>query len=110
MARRDAGAALERADLVFDAISHGARRQILLVILYRGGRMTSGEIADRFSCEWATTSHHLAILQKAGLVRVRRKGRQRLYRLVPRRLLQVIQDFAVLFERRSGRTSRRRPY
>jgi DNA-binding transcriptional ArsR family regulator len=43
--------------------------------------MTSGEIADRFSCSWPTTSRHLRKLEAAGLVAVERSGREWIYRL-----------------------------
>jgi DNA-binding transcriptional ArsR family regulator len=96
VAGRDARAELARADLIFD----GARRQILLVLHFRGGRMTSGEIADRFSCEWATTTHHLAILERAGLVTVKRKGRSRIYTLDSRLLKRTLSRFTRVFESR----------
>lgn len=99
MAGRDAGSDLERTDRIFEALAHPVRRQILLVIRFRGGRMASGEIAERFSCRWATTSHHLAALRKAGLVLVRRRGRRRFYVLSPKKLLRSLKEFATLFAR-----------
>lgn len=39
--------------------------------------MTAGEIAERFSCTWPTTSRHLRVLESAGLVRVEKRGRAR---------------------------------
>lgn len=74
---------------VFGALAHASRRHILLVLRFRGGRMTAGEIADRFSCSWPTTTRHLRVLEAAGLVRVRRRGRERVYRLDVRRLRRV---------------------
>jgi hypothetical protein len=43
---------------VFAALDNAARRQILMILHFRGDRMTAGEIADRFSCSWPTTSRH----------------------------------------------------
>ena len=43
--------------------------------------MTAGEIADRFSCSWPTTTRHLKILERAKLVRVKKQGRERVYKL-----------------------------
>lgn len=43
--------------------------------------MTAGEIAERFSCSWPTTTRHLQILGHAHLVRVRKQGRERVYKL-----------------------------
>jgi DNA-binding transcriptional ArsR family regulator len=74
---------------VFGALAHASRRHILLVLRFRGGRMRAGEIADRFSCSWPTTTRHLRVLEAAGLVRVRRRGRERVYRLDVRRLRRV---------------------
>jgi len=48
--------------------------------------MTAGEIADRFSCSWPTTSRHLRKLESAGLVEVERAGREWIYRLNRKRL------------------------
>ncbi|MEW6567429.1 MAG: metalloregulator ArsR/SmtB family transcription factor [Chloroflexota bacterium] len=40
-----------------------------------------GEIAERLGVTQPTVSHHLAVLRKAGLVRLRRAGRQTFYTL-----------------------------
>ncbi len=75
------------AEALFRALAHPTRREILLVLRFRGGRMTAGEIAERFSCRWPTVTRHLRVLENAGLVRVREKGRERIYRLDRRGLL-----------------------
>ncbi len=74
---------------VFKALAHPSRRHILLVLRYRGGEMTAGEIADRFACSWPTTTRHLGILEDAGLVRVEKRGRERVYHLDTERLLGI---------------------
>ena len=51
--------------------------------------MTSGEIADRFSCAWPTTSRHLRKLESSGLVTVERSGREWIYMLNRERLAVV---------------------
>jgi DNA-binding transcriptional ArsR family regulator len=66
--------------------------------------MTAGEIAGRFSCTWPTTTRHLKVLLAARLVRVRRRGRERLYALDARRLLAVAGEWLAWFDDR-----RRRP-
>ena len=68
-------------EAVFAALDSAARRAILLILHFRGDRMTAGEIADRFSCAWPTTSRHLRKLESAGLVDVERAGREWIYRL-----------------------------
>jgi DNA-binding transcriptional ArsR family regulator len=76
-------------ELVFKALAHATRRHVLVVLNARGGRMTAGEIARRFSCSWPTTSRHLRILQRAGLVRVEQHGREWIYVLAADRLRRV---------------------
>lgn len=69
---------IELADRVFAALGHPLRRQILLSVHYRGS-CRAGDLARRFDCAWPTTSRHLATLVRAGLLRVQRRGRERLY-------------------------------
>lgn len=59
--------------------------------------MTAGAIADRFHCSWPTTSRHLRVLESAGLVRVEKRGRERIYRLDAERLLRVAGDWLEWF-------------
>ena len=82
----DAPARLEAEDRIFAALAHPSRRQILLTLRFRGGRMSAGEIAERFGCTWPTTSRHLGVLRDAGLVSVERRGRERAYVLERERL------------------------
>ena len=65
---KDAAAALADVEAVFAALAHPSRRQILLVLRFRGGEMLAGEIAERFACAWPTTTRHLRILESAGAV------------------------------------------
>src|SRR5689334_18858037 len=81
MVYRDAKKELDTLNAVFEALDHPTRRQILMVIHFRGDAMTAGEIVERFSCRWPTISRHIKILQRAGLLGVEKKGRERLYRL-----------------------------
>jgi len=70
-----------------------------MVVHYRGGEMTAGDIAGRFECSWPTTSRHLKILIDAGLVAVRREGRERVYTLQADRLTAVAENWIRLFDR-----------
>ena len=94
---------LDDVDIVFDALAAAPRRQILLVLLARGGSMTSGEVAERFDTTWATTSRHLRTLERAGLVAVEQDGRERHYRLVNERLTTTAGSWIDRFDR--GRLS-----
>ena len=99
-AAQDAKARLEALDAVCAALAHPARRQILLTIHFRGG-MTAGEIAGRFAHAWPTTTRHLRVLEKAGLVRHEKRGRTRVYRL-ERARLAVVNEWLAWFEREGG--------
>ena len=88
---------LDDYEEVFRALAHASRRHILLVLRYRGGTMTAGEIAGRFGCSWPTTSRHLKILEQAGLVAVHKEGRERVYRLDVERLDAVAGRWLRLF-------------
>lgn len=50
----------------FKALSDPVRREILLML--RSGRLSAGQIADKFEMTNATISYHLAQLKKADLV------------------------------------------
>jgi DNA-binding transcriptional ArsR family regulator len=89
---------LQDLERVFKALAHASRRHVLVVLNARGGSMTAGEIADRFSCTWPTTSRHLRILEKAGLVRVDKRGREWVYLLESERLRQVVGEWLNWFE------------
>jgi DNA-binding transcriptional ArsR family regulator len=63
----------------------------------RGGTMTAGELADRFSHSWSTTTRHLQRLETAGLVSVERRGRERRYTLEADHLQAVTARFLDVF-------------
>jgi DNA-binding transcriptional ArsR family regulator len=86
---RNARQELAELDAVFSGLAHGSRRHILLVLRFHGGSMTAGEIAARFECSWPTTTRHLRLLEQAGLVEVKSRGRERIYRLCQARLRRV---------------------
>ncbi len=81
---------LAELERVFKALAHASRRHILLVLHFRGGELSAGAIAERFSCSWPTTTRHLNVLRDAGLVEVVRRGRERIYRLDRALLRRVV--------------------
>jgi DNA-binding transcriptional ArsR family regulator len=89
---------LREVEAVFGALAHPSRRHVLLLLQFRGGEMTAGEIAERLSCRWPTTSRHLRVLEAAGLVSVEAQGRERLYRLERERLLSVAGEWLRWFD------------
>lgn len=88
---------LEDMDAVFEALSHRSRRTILAILQARGGSMTSRDIAERFSCSWATTSRHLRILKDSGLVHVVLAGREHIYTIDVERLVTVAGTWILRF-------------
>lgn len=100
-------AELDDVAVVFDALAHPARRQILLVLLARERSMTSKEVAGRFATTWATVSRHLKTLEAAGLVCVvdGDDGRERLFQLDTARLLAVAGGWLGHFDTSEGATS-----
>jgi DNA-binding transcriptional ArsR family regulator len=99
---RDGLRELAELERVFKALAHPARRQILLGLHFRGGEMSSGAIADRFSCAWPTITRHLSLLREAGLVSVETRGRERLYVLDRARLERVVGGWLAWFARPPG--------
>lgn len=79
--------------MVFGALSHAARRHILLLLSHLGGELSSGYLATRFHHSWPTTTRHLGVLEKAGLIKVRRRGRNSHYRVNRERLLGVVRGW-----------------
>jgi DNA-binding transcriptional ArsR family regulator len=90
--------ALEDVESVFLALSHEARRYIVLLLSQAGGELPSGYLATRFQHTWPTTTRHLGVLEKAGVVKVRREGRSSHYSLNREHLRGVIEGWLRLVE------------
>src|SRR5919204_4028787 len=88
----------DEAEGVFGALSHEARRQIILVLSHHGPELPSGYLAKRFTHSWPTTTRHLHVLEAAGVVSVRREGRNLLYRLELGHLERVVGGWLTLLE------------
>lgn len=71
----------EASGLVFAALAHPARREILVLVTSHGDSMQAGDIARSFRQSWPTTTRHLKLLEKAGLLQMERSGRSRIYRI-----------------------------
>jgi DNA-binding transcriptional ArsR family regulator len=89
MSRREAPS-LDEVATVFDALSHEARRHIVQLLAHYGPELSSGYLAKRFSHSWPTTTRHLHVLEAAGIVSVRRDGRNCVYRLERDHLQRVV--------------------
>ena len=98
VARRESKPRLDAYELVFGALAHAARRRVLLTIYFHGGAMTAGEIAAIFEHAWQTTTRHLRVLEKAGLISHEKKGRTWIYRIQHKRL-ELVRDWLAHFFR-----------
>lgn len=61
------------------ALSDPIRRDILEML--KAGRLSAGEISNRFSVSGAAISKHLAVLREADLIRDTREGKYIFYEL-----------------------------
>ncbi|MBE9049741.1 winged helix-turn-helix transcriptional regulator [Nostocales cyanobacterium LEGE 11386] len=75
------------SDNVFQAIADPTRRALLDRLCH--GEQPVKQLAEPFAMSLPAISQHLQILCEAGLVQMRKAGRQRLYRLNPEPLKSV---------------------
>ena len=61
------------------ALADPIRREILNML--RNGKMTAGEIADKFDVTMASVSRHLSVLKDADLIRDTRDGKYIIYEI-----------------------------
>ena len=61
------------------ALADPIRREILNIL--KGGRMSAGDISDRFPVTAASISRHLSVLKEADLIRDTREGKFIYYEL-----------------------------
>jgi DNA-binding transcriptional ArsR family regulator len=71
----------EWVDPVFEALGSNIRRDILEMLHFAGGSLTSKVIADYFGISWQAISRHLRLLTEAGLVSCEILGRDHVYTL-----------------------------
>lgn len=80
----------------FNAIAEPKRRQVLEAL--GTAELSVNELVERLGWNQPMVSKHLGVLKQVGLVKERRVGRQRLYRVNPERL-KPIYDWVSPFER-----------
>jgi DNA-binding transcriptional ArsR family regulator len=100
MAKRGPKQRVDAYEAVFGALAHAARRRVLLTIFFNGGSMTAGEIAAIFDHAWQTTTRHLRVLEKAGLISHEKQGRMWIYRIEHKRL-ELVTDWLAHFRKKS---------
>jgi DNA-binding transcriptional ArsR family regulator len=72
---------------VFTAIADPHRRAMLDFLA--AGEMTAGELADKFEISRPAVANHLRVLEENHLVRIRKRGRERVHCLNPDGLMTV---------------------
>jgi DNA-binding transcriptional ArsR family regulator len=80
----------------FNAVAEPRRRRLLEVLGAK--ELSVKEIVDSLGWSQPTVSKHLGVLKRVGLVRERRAGRYRMYRVIPERL-KPIYNWVLPFER-----------
>jgi DNA-binding transcriptional ArsR family regulator len=70
-----------RLDELFGALADPTRRDILKRVAY--SELTINEIAGPYDMSLSAVSKHVQVLEEAGLIAKRKKGRRHLVRLVP---------------------------
>lgn len=71
---------LQRCTPVF-SILQDENRQQLIMLLFDGGESSVTSLAEKMPLSRPAVSHHLKLLHDAGLVAVRKVGKERYYRL-----------------------------
>lgn len=79
---------LKKAALIFRAINHKLRQQIIKFI-HQNGRITVTQIYVKLRLEQSVASQHLAILRKAGFVTTERDGKFIFYSVNHDRLNEI---------------------
>ena len=76
-----------RLDQVYGAIASPTRRAILTVLA--AGEVSVGQLAERFPVSFNAVSKHVKVLERAGLVSRRVRGREHRLRLRPEALREA---------------------
>jgi DNA-binding transcriptional ArsR family regulator len=99
---------VEVVETVFAAVADPTRRQILEV-LRRSGPSSLTELAAPLPMSRQAVTKHLDLLRQSGLVRVERRGRERLHHLVTEPLREMedwLKPYAELWDERLERLRR----
>ena len=87
-------------DAVFRALADASRRQLLDRLYSRNGQ-TLGALCQGLAMTRQAVAKHLAILEEANLVSVRREGREKLHFLNPVPINDIAERWIGKFERPS---------
>jgi DNA-binding transcriptional ArsR family regulator len=71
----------EAVDHLFHALADATRRDILRRSV--GGELSVSQLAEAYPMSFAAVQKHVAVLERAGLVTKKRRGREQLVRIEP---------------------------
>ncbi len=83
----------DRADLVFHALADPTRRDIVEEVM--GSESSVSALGRRYPISLTAVQKHVAVLERAGLVRKRRRGREQLVTAE----IQAVRDAARMLDR-----------
>src|SRR4030095_532776 len=92
---------VERIDQVFHALADQTRRDIVRVVL--ATEQSVSALAKRYPMSFAAVQKHVAVLERAELVRKRRQGREQLVRGDPeafRTVNRLLDEYAAVWRSR----------
>ncbi|PPF69056.1 transcriptional regulator [Rathayibacter tritici] len=93
-------------DLLFRALADGTRRDIVARVLV--GEQSVSALAARYNMSFAAVQKHVAVLERAALVRKRRSGREQLVQgevATVRRVSRLLDAYEQLWRGRVDRMS-----
>jgi DNA-binding transcriptional ArsR family regulator len=76
-------------DSIFGSLADPTRRDILRRVSKK--ELTVGEIAKRYKLTFAAVAKHLTVLEKAGLIAKRRRGKEQLVSISPEAFFEANQ-------------------
>ena len=82
---------------IFSALGEETRQRILL-LFEEGEELSIKDIAARFSLGRTTVVHHLAVLERASILNVRRAGKLALYSVQPGIILDAFEKLRLYIE------------
>jgi len=88
---------VRKASLIFRALNHKLRQQMLFILLERK-ELTVSELFHLLKLEQSVASQHLAILRRTGFVKNKREGKFIWYMINPERIEEIKQCVRILLD------------
>jgi DNA-binding transcriptional ArsR family regulator len=91
-------------DSIFGSLADPTRRDILRRVFKK--ELTVGEIAKHYELTFAAIAKHLTVLEKAGLIGKKRRGKEQVVSILPKALIeadQYLKNYQEIWEERISR-------